>query len=281
MTPTSHTLYPSSSALGEGSSESREEGVWTQEIANALPALRVVNLTKRFGGLAAVDNLNLTVRRGATHCIIGPNGAGKSTFFDLVTNVQPTTAGDVYFFGERINGLPPYRCAGLGIARKFQAPTLFPELTAAENLFLGKVGHLSWNRLLRTREIPAADTEVTGLLDRLRLAEQGGTRAAELSHGQQQWLEIGVALMARPRLLLLDEPTAGMSPRETEATAELLRELTGGTTTVIVEHDLAFVRRIADIITVMHRGQAVAEGSPDEIAQNALVRDIYLGRKSL
>jgi ABC-type uncharacterized transport system ATPase subunit len=281
MTPTSHTLYPSSSALGEGSSESREEGVWTQEIANALPALRVVNLTKRFGGLAAVDNLNLTVRRGATHCIIGPNGAGKSTFFDLVTNVQPTTAGDIYFFGERINGLPPYRCAGLGIARKFQAPTLFPELTAAENLFLGKVGHLSWNRLLRTREIPAADTEVTGLLDRLRLAEQGGTRAAELSHGQQQWLEIGVALMARPRLLLLDEPTAGMSPRETEATAELLRELTGGTTTVIVEHDLAFVRRIADIITVMHRGQAVAEGSPDEIAQNALVRDVYLGRKSL
>jgi ABC-type uncharacterized transport system ATPase subunit len=281
MTPTSHTLYPSSSALEEGSSESREEGVWTQEIANALPALRVVNLTKRFGGLAAVDNLNLTVRRGATHCIIGPNGAGKSTFFDLVTNVQPTTAGDVYFFGERINGLPPYRCAGLGIARKFQAPTLFPELTAAENLFLGKVGHLSWNRLLRTREIPAADTEVTGLLDRLRLAEQGGTRAAELSHGQQQWLEIGVALMARPRLLLLDEPTAGMSPRETEATAELLSELTGGTTTVIVEHDLAFVRRIADIITVMHRGQAVAEGSPDEIAQNALVRDVYLGRKTL
>ena len=281
MTPTSHTLYPSSSALGEGSSESREGGVWTQEIANALPALRVVNLTKRFGGLAAVDNLNLTVRRGATHCIIGPNGAGKSTFFDLVTNVQPTTAGDIYFFGERINGLPPYRCSGLGIARKFQAPTLFPELTAAENLFLGKVGHLSWNRLLRTREIPAADEEVTGLLDRLRLAEQGGTRAAELSHGQQQWLEIGVALMARPRLLLLDEPTAGMSPRETEATAELLRELTGGTTTVIVEHDLAFVRRIADIITVMHRGQAVAEGSPDEIAQNALVRDVYLGRKSL
>jgi ABC-type uncharacterized transport system ATPase subunit len=281
MTPTSHTLYPSSSALGKGSSESREEGVWTQEIANALPALRVVNLTKRFGGLAAVDNLNLTVRRGATHCIIGPNGAGKSTFFDLVTNVQPTTAGDVYFFGERINGLPPYRCAGLGIARKFQAPTLFPELTAAENLFLGKVGHLSWNRLLRTREIPAADEEVTGLLDRLRLAEQGGTRAAELSHGQQQWLEIGVALMARPRLLLLDEPTAGMSPRETEATAELLSELTGGTTTVIVEHDLAFVRRIADIITVMHRGQAVAEGSPDEIAQNALVRDVYLGRKTL
>jgi ABC-type uncharacterized transport system ATPase subunit len=245
------------------------------------PVLRVVNLTKRFGGLAAVDNLNLAVQRGATHCIIGPNGAGKSTFFDLVTNVQPATSGDVYVFGKRITGLPPYRCAGLGIARKFQAPTLFPELTVAENLFLGKVGHLGWNQLLRTRDTPAADAEVAGLLERLRLAGQALTRAADLSHGQQQWLEIGVALMARPRLLLLDEPTAGMSPRETEATAELLRELTGDTTTVIVEHDLAFVRRIADIITVMHRGQAVAEGTPDEISQNALVRDVYLGRKTL
>ena len=243
------------------------------------PVLRVVNLTKRFGGLAAVDNLNLAVRHGATHCIIGPNGAGKSTFFDLVTNVQAATSGDVYYFDERITGLPPYRCAGLGIARKFQAPTLFPELTAAENLFLGKVGHLGWNRLLRTRETPAGDAQVVALLERLRLA--GRARAADLSHGQQQWLEIGVAMMAKPRLLLLDEPTAGMSPRETAATAELLRELTGGTTTVIVEHDLAFVRRIADVITVMHRGQAVAEGSPDEIAQNPLVRDVYLGRKTL
>jgi ABC-type uncharacterized transport system ATPase subunit len=245
------------------------------------PVLRVVNLTKRFGGLAAVDNLNLAVRQGATHCIIGPNGAGKSTFFDLVTNVQPATSGDVYFFGERITRLPSYRRAGLGIARKFQAPTLFPQLTAAENLFLGKVGHLGWNRLLRTRDTPAADAEVVELLERLRLAGQARTRAADLSHGQQQWLEIGVALMARPRLLLLDEPTAGMSPRETETTAELLRELTGGATTVIVEHDLAFVRGIADIITVMHRGQAVAEGSPDEISQNVLVRDVYLGRKTL
>ena len=119
------------------------------------------------------------------------------------------------------------------------------------------------------------------MLDRLRLAGQAQSRAADLSHGQQQWLEIGVALMARPRLLLLDEPTAGMSPRETAATADLLRELTAGATTMIVEHDLAFVRRIADVITVMHRGQAVAEGSPDEIAGNDLVRDVYLGRKTL
>jgi urea transport system ATP-binding protein len=245
------------------------------------PVLQVVNLTKRFGGLAAVDTLNLAVSRGTTHCIIGPNGAGKSTFFDLVTNVQQATLGDVYFFGERINGLPPYRCASLGIARKFQAPTLFPELTAAENLFLGKVGHRGWNRLLRTRSTPAADEQVTRMLDRLRLGAQVQTRAADLSHGQQQWLELGVALMAQPRLLLLDEPTAGMSPQETAATADLLRELTTETTTVIVEHDLTFVRRIADVITVMHRGQAVAEGSPDEIAQNALVRDVYLGRKTL
>jgi ABC-type uncharacterized transport system ATPase subunit len=245
------------------------------------PALRVIDLTKRYGGLAAVDGLNLAVRRGSTHCIIGPNGAGKSTFFDLVTNVQPATSGEIYFFGERITGLPQYRCAGLGIARKFQAPTLFPELTAAENLYLGKVGHLGGNRLLRHRTAPAADEDVARMLEHLRLSGQGGARAADLSHGQQQWLEIGIALIARPRLLLLDEPTAGMSPRETAATADLLRELTAGTTTIIVEHDLTFVRRIADVITVMHRGQAMAEGTPDEIAQNALVRDVYLGRKTL
>jgi ABC-type uncharacterized transport system ATPase subunit len=245
------------------------------------PALQTVKLTKRFGGLAAVNGLDLAVRPGAMHCIIGPNGAGKSTFFDLVTNVQPATSGEVYFFGERITGLPPYRCAGLGIARKFQAPTLFPELTAAENLYLGKVGHLGWIRLLRRRGVPADDPEVMAMLDRLRLPGRAETRVADLSHGQQQWLEIGVALMARPRLLLLDEPTAGMSPRETAATADLLRELTVGTTTVIVEHDLTFVRRIAETITVMHRGEVVAEGSPDEIAQSALVRDVYLGRKTL
>ena len=249
--------------------------------AQEVPALRIVGLTKRFGGLAAVDRLDLAVDRGATHCIIGPNGAGKSTFFDLVTNVQPVTAGEVYFFGERITGLPRYRSAGLGIARKFQAPTLFPDLTAAENLFLGKVGHLGWIRLLRRRDAPLADEDVARMLDQLRLSGQTRMPAADLAHGQEQWLEIGVALMSQPRLLLLDEPTAGMSPRETAATAELLHELTGQTTTVIVEHDLAFVRRIADVITVMHRGQSVAEGTPDEIASNPLVRDVYLGRMSL
>ena len=245
------------------------------------PALRVVNLSKRFGGLAAVDGLTLDVQPGAMHCIIGPNGAGKSTFFDLVTNVHIPTAGEISFFGRRITGLPPHRHAGIGIARKFQAPTLFPELSAVENLFLGKVGHLGWNRLLGQRAAASTDPEVATMLDRLRLAGQANHRAVDLSHGQQQWLEIGVALMARPRLLLLDEPTAGMSPRETAATAELLSELTTGATTVIVEHDLTFVRRIADVITVMHRGQAVAQGTPDEIAQNDLVREVYLGRKTL
>jgi ABC-type uncharacterized transport system ATPase subunit len=247
----------------------------------ATPALRVVNLTKRFGGLAAVDGLTLDVLPGATHCIIGPNGAGKSTFFDLISNIQPPTAGEVSVFGQRITNLPPHRCAALGIARKFQAPTLFPELTAAENLFLGKVGHLGWNRLLTQRVAATTDAETAAMLERLRLAGQANSPAADLSHGQQQWLEIGVALMAQPRLLLLDEPTAGMSPRETAATADLLRELTAGATTVIVEHDLTFVRRIADVITVMHRGQAVAQGTPDEIAENALVREVYLGRKTL
>ncbi len=257
------------------------ETVRSQPTGGETPALRVVNLSKRFGGLAAVDGLSLNVARGAMHCIIGPNGAGKSTFFDLVTNVQSPTSGEVFFFERCITKLPPHHHAGIGIARKFQAPALFPELTVAENLFLGKVGHLGWNRLLGQRAAALADPDVEAILDRLRLAGQARSRAADLSHGQQQWLEIGVALMGRPRLLLLDEPTAGMSPRETAATADLLREVTAGATTVIVEHDLTFVRRIADVVTVMHRGQAAAQGTPDEIAENALVRDVYLGRKSL
>jgi urea transport system ATP-binding protein len=244
-------------------------------------ALQVTNLTKRFGGLAAVDGFALTVRRNTAHCIIGPNGAGKSTFFDLVTNVQPITTGDVYFFGERITNLPPDHCARLGIGRKFQAPTLFPELSAAENLLLGKVGRQSWRDLLRQRVAATSDGDVQTMLDRLTLAGQGERRVSDLSHGQQQWLEIGVALIARPRLVLLDEPTAGMSPRETAATADLLRELTVDVTAVIVEHDLSFVRRVADMVTVMHRGKAIVAGTPDEIARSALVRDIYLGRKSL
>jgi ABC-type uncharacterized transport system ATPase subunit len=248
----------------------------TQEIA-----LQATNLTKRFGGLAAVDGFTLSVRRQTAHCIIGPNGAGKSTFFDLVTNVQPITAGDVFLFGQRITNLPPDRCARLGIGRKFQAPTLFPDLSAAENLLLGKVGRRPWLALLQQRAAASRDGDVLAMLEQLTLAGQGQRRVSDLSHGQQQWLEIGVALIARPRLVLLDEPTAGMSPRETAATADLLRELTADVTAVIVEHDLSFVRRVADVVTVMHRGKAIVEGTPDEISQSALVRDVYLGRRTL
>jgi ABC-type uncharacterized transport system ATPase subunit len=244
-------------------------------------ALQATHLTKRFGGLAAVDGFTLSVRRNTAHCIIGPNGAGKSTFFDLVTNVQPITAGDVFFFGQRITNLPPDRCARLGIGRKFQAPTLFPDLSAADNLLLGKVGRCPWRDLLRHRTVAARDDDVQIMLERLTLAGQGERRVSDLSHGQQQWLEIGVALIARPRLVLLDEPTAGMSPRETAATADLLRELTADVTAVIVEHDLSFVRRVADVVTVMHRGKAIVAGTPDEVAQSALVRDVYLGRHTL
>jgi urea transport system ATP-binding protein len=244
-------------------------------------ALRTVNLTKRFGGLAAVDGFDLTVRQGVAHCIIGPNGAGKSTFFDLVTNVQPITAGDVYFFGRRINDVSPVRSARLGIGRKFQAPTLFPDLTAADNLLLGKAGRRGWRELASRRAVAADDPDVAAMLNRLTLGGQGNRRAGDLSHGQQQWLEIGVALIAQPRLILLDEPTAGMSPAETAATADLLRALTADVTTVLVEHDLSFVRRVADVVTVMHRGKAIVEGTPDEVAQSALVRDVYLGRRTL
>jgi ABC-type uncharacterized transport system ATPase subunit len=145
---------------------------------------------------------------------------------------------------------------------------------------LGREGRRSWLRLAASRPAPDADGEVERMLETVGLSAQAGARAGDLSHGEQQWLEIGVALMSQPRLLLLDEPTGGMSPTETSTTADLVLGLRRSTTMIVVEHDFSFIRRIADVVTVMHRGATIAEGSPDEIAGNALVRDVYLGRQT-
>ena len=245
------------------------------------PALRVVNLTKRFGGLAAVDNLNLTVRRGATHCIIGPNGAGKSTFFDLVTNVQPATSGDIYVFGERITGLPPYRCAGLGIARKFQAPTLFPELTAAENLFLGKVGHLGWNRLLRTRA-------TTG-------RRCGGDRIARAPAVGGTGADPGGRSVSRPAAVVRDRGGPDGAAAPIAARRADGRDVAAGdgshrraAARADRRHDDGD-RRTRSGLRAPHRRHhhrhapraGGSRGEPGRDRQKRLVRDVYLGRKTL
>lgn len=226
----------------------------------------------------AVDHVDLRVAAGTVHCVIGPNGAGKSTLFGLITNFQPVSAGQIFFEGREITHLPRHRYARLGIARKFQTPALFQELTVAENLLLGKEGRRSWVRLAWSRPSVEGNSDVEQMLETIRLSHRARARAGDLSHGEQQWLELGVALMSQPRLLLLDEPTGGMSPAETAATGDLVLELRQRTTMMVVEHDFSFIRRIADVVTVMHRGATIAEGTPEEIAANATVRDVYLGR---
>ena len=220
-------------------------------------------------------------RRGPYTASSVPTEPARARSSGLITNFQPVTAGEVLFEGRRVTRLPQHRYAPLGIARKFQTPALFQDLTVAENLLLGRDGRKSWLRLVSSRPSTDADAEVQRMLETVGLSAQARTPAGDLSHGEQQWLEIGVALMSRPKLLLLDEPTGGMSPSETYATADLVLELRRQTTMIVVEHDFSFIRRIADVVTVMHRGATIAEGRPDQIAGNALVRDVYLGRQAV
>ena len=234
------------------------------------PLLAARGLTARFGGLQAVRGVDLVLEPGELRCIIGPNGAGKSTLFNMVAGTLRPTEGSIRYCGQEIVGLPIHRFARLGIARKFQVPSLFPEMTALENLQVAEhPGVSASDRAARAERMVA----------RLGLERQGAMRAGALAHGQKQWLEIGMALMAEPKLLLLDEPTAGMTVDETQRTANLLRGFIGRLTTVVIEHDMRFVRALACRTTVMHQGRIIADGLFEEIEADALVRDVYLGRR--
>jgi ABC-type uncharacterized transport system ATPase subunit len=209
------------------------------------------------------------VDTGDLRCIIGPNGAGKSTVFNMLAGSIRPTSGDILFQGRSIVGRAIQEFARLGIARKFQVPSLFGSLTVRENLDVamqrGPQGHERGERIDRALEM-------------LELVDRQDMRAGDLAHGQKQWLEIGMALMTQPRLLLLDEPTAGMGPEETQRTARLLLGLKGQTT-IVIEHDMNFVRALACPTLVMHQGKIIAEGCFEEIERSELVRDVYLGRQ--
>jgi ABC-type uncharacterized transport system ATPase subunit len=234
------------------------------------PLLVAQGLMARFGGLTAVRNVDLILASGELRCIIGPNGAGKSTLFNMIAGTLRPTAGSIRYCGSEIVGLPIHRFARLGIARKFQVPSLFADMSVLENLLVAEYdGASSEIRYERAERMLAT----------LGLQRQTDLRADALAHGQKQWLEIGMALMAEPKLLLLDEPTAGMTADETRRTAELLHGFAGRLTTVVIEHDMRFVRALACRTTVMHQGQIVADGRFEEIEANELVRDIYLGRR--
>src|SRR5436309_11260676 len=240
--------------------------------------LRTERLTRAFASLVAVNRVDVTVRRGELRSIIGPNGAGKTTFFRLVSGEMAPSSGRVWFNGADITGLPQYRVSRLGIAKSYQITNVFPHLTVLENVRVAVQGHARalnfWSKASHLQDVRKRAEK---LLERIGLGRKAARLAAHLSHGQKRHLEIGIALATDPALLLLDEPTAGMSPEETDETMRLIRELATGRTVILVEHKMKVVMRISDHITVLHQGQVLAEGSPDEIRANTLVQQTYLG----
>ncbi|TAM87417.1 MAG: ABC transporter ATP-binding protein [Candidimonas sp.] len=231
--------------------------------------LETHGLVKQFGGFKAVSNVDLSVDAGEVRCIIGPNGAGKSTFLRLAVGFYEPTAGSIYFKNEDISSLPFYRRIVKGLGVKFQAPGVFPTLSAEENLLVA---------LQRTTSSENLRAELDRLMDLIGLDSQRQDLAQNLSHGQQQWLDIGMAMGSHPELLLLDEPTAGMSPAETFRTGVLVQKLNAeGVTIIAIEHDMEFVRQIAHKVTVFHYGKVFREGSISSVEADRDVMRIYLG----
>jgi urea transport system ATP-binding protein len=236
-------------------------------------------VTVSFDGFKALDDLSLILEPGEMRAVIGPNGAGKTTMMDVITGKTRPDQGHIVF-GDDIDlrKLDEPAIARLGIGRKFQRPTVFEPLSVHDNLLLALAGDRSPRFSLWARETRQERGKIDELLDTIRLADQRDRRAAELSHGQKQWLEIGMLLAQDPKLLLVDEPVAGMTDAETEETAELLREINKTRSVVVVEHDMAFVRALGVKVTVLHEGRVLADGSIDAIQSNPRVIEVYLGR---
>ncbi|MET0971732.1 MAG: ABC transporter ATP-binding protein [Tardiphaga sp.] len=234
-----------------------------------MPILETRDLNKRFGGLHVTANVNFALDDGELHCLIGPNGAGKSTFFRLILGEHLPSSGHIIYAGEDITAMKSFQRIRRGMSVKFQVPGIFKALSARQNLEIALQHHL---------ESASLAAEVDRLLSFLNLSDVGPQYAGNLSHGQKQWLEIGMAISLKPKLLLLDEPTAGMSPAETHATGEIVKTLNAdGVTVLAVEHDMSFVRQVARRVTVLHLGKIFAQGTIDEIVADERVAEIYLG----
>ncbi len=246
-----------------------------------MPLLECRSLSRRFGGLVAVDAVDLVIEPGEVRAVIGPNGAGKSTLFNVITGVLPPSDGDIYFAGERITGLPVHRVIQKGVARTFQLTHLFPALSARENVRIAaQARHADrWRPLAGGALFATTAAAADAALELMRLADVADVKAGLLSHGNQRLLEVAMALAQRPRLLLLDEPTQGLSVEETDQAVRILRDMlgAGGLTVILVEHDMEVVFRLADKITVLHRGRVIADGAPDAVQANAEVQSAYLG----
>jgi branched-chain amino acid transport system ATP-binding protein len=247
-------------------------------VTDVTSVLSVRNVVKDYGPLRALDDVSLEIPPGTFQGLIGPNGSGKSTLMGIISGANTLTTGSLWLDGKNITRLPPYKRARRGIAMKFQITAVFPQLAVCDNLLLALQTHSGFGSLMRSRTRAALLPRIDEFLNLAYLEEVAHTEAGILSHGEQQRLEIAMALAADPTLLLLDEPTAGMSPEERRLMGELLRDIAPGRTIVIVEHDLGFVKRLCSSIAVLDHGRLVASGPPAKLEQDETVRTIYLGR---
>ncbi len=241
--------------------------------------LEIKNLSKNFSGFQAINNVNFLLDEGTRHAIIGPNGAGKTTFFNLITGHLEPTEGEVIFEGQSLVGMPPYRIVKLGIARSFQRINIYPRMTVAENVQVALIArdgrHL--NMFTRAEGLNAKETDE--LLQLVGLTHERNEIAGELAYGRQKQLELAISLAPNPKVLLLDEPTAGMSPTETTESIQLVDRISKerDLTLLFTEHDMGVVFGIADRISVLHHGEIIASGSPEEVRNDPNVKSVYLG----
>ncbi len=242
--------------------------------------LETERLTKSFGALTAVSGVSLAIEAGTLHSIIGPNGAGKTTLFNLLTGSLPPSSGTIVFDGRDITGTPAHRVPHLGLARSFQRTNVFPAFSLLDNVWVAAFAcgpswrGLAWRPADRYPEVRA---RALAALSDVGLADKAGQPVREISHGEQRQLELAIALAAAPRVLLLDEPAAGLSPEETRKLVALVRALKGRYTIVLIEHKMDIIMNVSDRISVMHFGSLIAEGTPTEIQRNPEVRRAYLG----
>lgn len=247
---------------------------------NGAPIVEVRNLVKRFGGLVAINGVNLSFYRGEFHSIIGPNGAGKTTFFNSLAGMFPPTEGKIFFKKRDVTRMRPFELFRLHMVRTFQISSIFANLTVLKNVEIAAQGrhrtsNSPWGRLTRPRgEITKTCVDY---LERFGLAQMMNQSAGLLAYGDKRRLEIAMGVVSEPEIFLIDEPTAGMSPEETAQTVKLLKQLSEGMTILLVEHDMGVVMEVSDRITVLNQGRVLAQGTPREIRQNPEVRSVYLG----
>lgn len=242
------------------------------------PLLEIKGVTVSFDGFVALSNVDFSVKPGEVRILMGPNGAGKSTLMDTVIGKVRADSGQIFFQGKDISRTPEYLINALGICRKFQTPGVLENLTVKENLELAARKNKGFWGSLKSKLVPEEQKRVEDILRKIRLQDRADMQARHLAHGEKQWLEIGMVLSANPPLIMLDEPTAGMTVQETALTAELIKELARDHTIIVIDHDMTFIELLKADVSVLHMGKMLCEGDLETIRNNAEVQSVYLGR---